>query len=76
MTVPTAVRAAAALELKQRQTEGQRVGVLVRAHDGKGWRWKGGIITDDEAALVRRSFRGQMIVVERIPGQLPTWSNP
>ena len=35
MTVPTAVRAAAALELKLRQTEGQRVGVLVRAHDGK-----------------------------------------
>ena len=73
MSASQAIRAAATLELRRRQADGSdRIGVLVKANDGNGWRWKGDVISDDEAALVRRSFRGQLIVVHRKPGQLPT----
>lgn len=72
MTVSQATRAAAALELRRRQADGSnRVGVLVRGYDCNGWRWKGDIISDDEAAQVRRSFRGQLVIVNRAPAVLP-----
>lgn len=72
MTVPMSVRAAAALELRARQASGMNaIGVLIRSHDGVGWRWRGDTISDDEAALIRRAFRGQMIVVNRSPAPLP-----
>ena len=72
MTVSQATRAAAALELRRRQADGSdRVGVLVRGYAGNGWRWRGDIISDDEAAQVRRAFRGQLVIVNRSPAALP-----
>ncbi|MEY3773249.1 MAG: hypothetical protein RLZZ129_29 [Verrucomicrobiota bacterium] len=73
MTVPTAVRAAAALELKLRQTEGQRVGILVQ--HGDGWRYQGQTLTDDEAMALRKSSRWQWVIVTRKPAPLPTQGN-
>ena len=68
----SAVQARAALELRRRLSEGSdRIGVLVRTNNANGWRWRGDIITDDEAALVRRSFRGQLVIVNRSPAPLP-----
>lgn len=71
MSASQAIRAAAELERRARARDGNRIGVPVKTNDANGWRWRGDIISDDEAALVRRSFRGQLIVVERKPGQLP-----
>lgn len=72
MSVSQATRARAALELRRRQAEGSdRIGVLVKANDGNGWRWRGDIISDAAAAQVRRSFRGQLVIVNRSPAPLP-----
>lgn len=71
MTVSQATRAAAELERRARARDGNRIGVLVRTNDANGWRWRGDIISDDEAALVRRSFRGQLVIVNRAPAPLP-----
>ena len=68
----SAIQARAALELRRRQAEGSdRIGVLVKAIDGNGWRWRGERINDDEAAQVRRTFRGQLVIVNRSPAPLP-----
>ena len=72
MSVPASVQARAQLELRRRQASGANsVAVLVKAVDGQGWRWKGGTITDAEAETVRRTWRGQLIVVNRSPAPLP-----
>lgn len=71
MSASQAIRAAAELERRVRAREGNRVGVLVRAHDGVSWNWRGERITDAEAARVRRSFRGQLVIVNRAPAPLP-----
>ena len=68
----SAIQARAALELRRRQVDGSdRIGVLVKPNNANGWRWRGDIISDDEAALVRRSFRGQLVIVNRAPAPLP-----
>ncbi|GAB6049116.1 hypothetical protein JCM19379_29480 [Methyloparacoccus murrellii] len=64
-----AVQARAALELRRRQADGNGVAVIIQ--DGDLWRYRGQLLTDDEAALVRRTFRGQMIVVNRSAAPLP-----
>lgn len=71
MSASQAIRAAAELERRARARDGNRIGVLVRTNDANGWRWRGDIISDDEAALVRRSFRGQLVIVNRLPAPLP-----
>ena len=71
MSASQAIRAAAELERRARARDGNRIGVLVKTNDANGWRWRGDIISDDEAALVRRSFRGQLVIVNRAPAPLP-----
>ena len=73
MTVSPAVRAAAALELRRRLSEGSdRVAVIIQ--DGELWRYRGQWLTQLEAAAFRKSFRGTLIVVNRAPAPLP--ANP
>ncbi|RQW79776.1 MAG: hypothetical protein EHM62_06190 [Methylococcus sp.] len=68
----SAIQARAALELRRRQASGANsVAVLVKSFDGNGWRWKGDIITDKQADAVRRTWRGQMVIVTRSPAALP-----
>lgn len=70
MTAPAAFRAAAALEIRRRRIEGNGVAVLVQQH-ANCWRYRDRILTDDEAEMVRRTHRGQLIVVHREPVPLP-----
>ena len=72
MSASQAVRAAAALELRRRRTEGNGVAVIFQ--DGELWRYRGQWLTQLEAAAFRKSFRGTLIVVNRAPAPLP--ANP
>jgi hypothetical protein len=68
----SAIQARATLELRRRLASGANsVAVLVKCYSGAGWRWKGDTITDAEAAHVRRTWRGQLIIVNRSPAPLP-----
>ena len=67
MSVPVSVQALAELERRARARDGNRVGVLSRHFSGTGWGWKGSIISDAEAAQLRRTFRGQLVIVNRSP---------
>ena len=69
MTVSPAVRAAAALELRRRQADGNGVAVIIQ--DGELWRYRGQWLTKFEADAMRKTFRGTLIVVNRSPAPLP-----
>lgn len=72
MTVPASLQAAAELERRARcAADNRRIGVLFQR--GSGWEFRGQSLSADEAAALRRSWRGKLVVVERRP-TIPSWA--
>ena len=69
MSVSQATRAAAALELRRRQADGNGVAVIIQ--DGELWRYRGQWLPQIEADAFRKTFRGTLILVRRSPAPLP-----